>query len=290
MPSAGGGGAVSGFLWPPINPHAAKQTRIDQGVDYVSSAPYVAVADGTVVHIDPNFYNGTPAVYVKLDKPVSVNGRTYGAVYSSETRSLVTVGQRVKAGQAITAPGNGEIGFAQKFGVGWLPAAHYSFTGENQTQAGGDFASAVAAAVFTSGGGPDQTPGTTTTVSGPSGTTTSSGPPVSGGLIGALDSIAKAFEFLVSIRFLEVLGGAILPMIGLYLLARNVGLAQTPELANLPGAHLSDQAAAEMQFSPGRASYRRPSRRSSDLSEAGERRAAIRKRAEGAEPSNDIPF
>jgi Transglycosylase SLT domain len=36
--------------------------RVDQGVDITSYLPYAALASGTVVYIDPNFWQGTPAV------------------------------------------------------------------------------------------------------------------------------------------------------------------------------------------------------------------------------------
>lgn len=118
---------------------AGRIARIDQGVDYDSDLPFVAIASGTVVHIDPNFYNGTPAVYIKLDHPVTVNGRTYDAVYYSETKALVKVGQHVKAGEVISGPGAAEIGFASDSSGYWLPAAHGTYKEGMQTVPGHDF-------------------------------------------------------------------------------------------------------------------------------------------------------
>lgn len=115
--------------------------RIDQGVDYVSSRPYQALAAGTVVYIDPNFWQGTPAVYEKLDTPVTVNGRTYDEIFYSETQALVHLGQRVVPGQAVIGPGAAELGFAQ----GNLPAAHAVYHEGDQTTAGHDFFSYVSA-------------------------------------------------------------------------------------------------------------------------------------------------
>jgi hypothetical protein len=109
--------------------------RIDQGVDYTSSSPYTALAAGTVVYIDPNFWQGTPAVYEKLDTPIVVNGRSYDEIYYSETPALVHTGQRLVPGQPVTAPGNAEIGFA----YGNLPAAHAIYHEGDATQAGHDF-------------------------------------------------------------------------------------------------------------------------------------------------------
>ncbi|HJU36173.1 MAG TPA: lytic murein transglycosylase [Gaiellaceae bacterium] len=109
--------------------------RIDQGVDYVSSTPYQAFASGTVVHIDPNFWQGTPAVYEKLDSPISVGGHVYDEIYYAETPSLVHTGQRLLPGQAVIGPGAAEIGFAKDE----LPAAHSIYHEGDQTPAGHDF-------------------------------------------------------------------------------------------------------------------------------------------------------
>ncbi len=109
--------------------------RIDQGVDLTSSNPYPALASGKVVHIDPNFWRGTPAVYEKLDYPITVGGRTYDEIYYSETAALVHAGQRLSAGQPVIAAGSAEIGF----GSGYLPAAHGLYHEGVPTQAGSDF-------------------------------------------------------------------------------------------------------------------------------------------------------
>ena len=109
--------------------------RIDQGVDITSATPFAAMASGTVVHIDPNFYRGTPSVYEKLDQPITISGRTYDEIYYAETPALVHVGQRVFAGQPVIAAGSAEIGFAR----GELPAAHSTYREGDATQAGNDF-------------------------------------------------------------------------------------------------------------------------------------------------------
>jgi hypothetical protein len=115
--------------------------RVDQGVDYTSSTPYTALASGTVVYIDPNFWEGTPSVYERLDTPVMVNGRSYDEIYYAETAALVHTGERLAPGQAVTGPGSAEIGFA----VGNLPAAHSVYHEGDATQAGHDFYSWVTA-------------------------------------------------------------------------------------------------------------------------------------------------
>jgi hypothetical protein len=109
--------------------------RIDQGVDISSDRPYPALAAGTVVHVDPNFWQGTPAVYEKLDVPIVVGGRSYDEIYYSETQALVHEGQRLVAGEPVIAPGSAEIGFARKD----LPAAHGAYHEGQATAAGLDF-------------------------------------------------------------------------------------------------------------------------------------------------------
>ena len=109
--------------------------RIDQGVDYVSGHPYPAFASGTVVHIDRNFWQGTPAVYEKLDTPIVVNGRSYDEIYYAETPALVHVGQHLFPGQSVIGPGAAEVGFAS----GDLPSAHSTYHEGDATRAGRDF-------------------------------------------------------------------------------------------------------------------------------------------------------
>jgi len=89
--------------------------RIDQGVDYDAPAPCVAVYSGTVSHVSPvgSFAGGTgQAVYITLDKAVTVNGHTYSQVYYAERAPLVQQGSSVFAGQAVMASGTNELGFA----------------------------------------------------------------------------------------------------------------------------------------------------------------------------------
>jgi hypothetical protein len=109
--------------------------RVDQGVDLTSSHPYPALAAGTVVYIDPNFWQGTPAVYEKLDAPIVVGGHSYDEIYYSETQALVQVGQRLVPGQPVIGAGSAEIGFAS----GHLPAAHAIYREGYDTPAGHDF-------------------------------------------------------------------------------------------------------------------------------------------------------
>jgi hypothetical protein len=109
--------------------------RTDQGVDMSAYVPYAALAPGRVVYVDPNFWQGTPAVYEQLDQPITVGGRSYDEIYYSETQALVHVGQRLAVGQPVIAAGSAEIGFAR----GNLPAAHGTYHEGSPTQAGLDF-------------------------------------------------------------------------------------------------------------------------------------------------------
>lgn len=91
--------------------------RVDQGVDWSQAEPYVAIADGKVTAISRGWHGGTGiGVYITLDHPITVNGRTYDQVYYAELRPLVKVGQRVHAGEAVVAGGAGELGFAHNNG------------------------------------------------------------------------------------------------------------------------------------------------------------------------------
>lgn len=105
------GGVVS-----PIGKNASFE-RVDQGVDWMQAEPYVAVANGRVTAITRGWHGGTGiGVYITLDHPITVNGRTYSQVYYAELRPLVKVGQRVRAGQPVVAGGAGELGFAANNG------------------------------------------------------------------------------------------------------------------------------------------------------------------------------
>ncbi len=105
------------------------------------------------------------------------------------------------------------------------------------------------------------------------------------------------------LRALEIVGGGLILMLGLYLLARQVGLGS--EAPAPPGADEAEERAEELRrtFSeaPGIDTHRPEYRRSTegvkrdvvkhDVSEAGERRAARRKRITEARPApDDIPF
>jgi hypothetical protein len=117
---------------------SAIYARIDQGVDYSQSQPYTALGTGIVEDISTGWQGGTgQAVYVKLNKPVVVNGRTYYEYYVAETTPLVKKGDRVRVGQQIAKGGAAELGFL----IGGQPTklvGGYG-SGTKPTQAGKDF-------------------------------------------------------------------------------------------------------------------------------------------------------
>jgi len=183
---------------------SAQFERVDQGVDYLQSSPYRAVAAGTITHTSPpgSWAGGTgEAVYEHLDQPVTVDGRTYSDVYYAEEHPLVQQGQRVRAGDPVMEGGGSELGFAR----GTSPAAPLVGglgAGTQATQAGQDFLA------FVRGGGSAQ-PGlppdygapanTMPTARAPSGAVAAPGTlrpprPSSGGVLGFLGSTGDALE------------------------------------------------------------------------------------------------
>ncbi len=228
---------------------------VDQGVDYSASpGDYLfAVASGVVSKISPagSWAGGTgEAAYVTLDTPIVAGGRTYKQVYYAEEHPVVTLGQHVYAGDRVAqfVQDQSEIGFAE----GNEPAApRPAPRPANQwTQAGQDFRDWMTAS---GGAAPPSSPSATT----PQTTT----PDVSGGgiggavksglclgcslpiikdtpicsackaavgaeagAVGAITSIPDALAFLFSYRFLEIVGGGLLLLVGLFLLGRQLGV------------------------------------------------------------------
>ena len=111
-PVPGGGiiGDTSGYSSPITK--SAQFERVDQGVDYSQTTPYKSIGSGIVRQIDTGWAGGTgKAVYIDLDNPVQIGNRKYTGFYTAETNPLVSVGQRVEAGQPIASGGAAEIGF-----------------------------------------------------------------------------------------------------------------------------------------------------------------------------------
>jgi len=112
--------------------------RIDQGVDYSQVEPYVALGAGIVERISTGWAGGTgKAVYVKLNNPITIGGRTYTGYYVAETNPLVQVGQKVRVGQEIASGGAAELGFLINGAP--TPLQGGLGAGTKPTQAGTDF-------------------------------------------------------------------------------------------------------------------------------------------------------
>lgn len=167
------------------------------------------------------------------------------------------------------APGSNEWG-AQVVGYGRIPGLSYKGEPPSVPVAGGSTGGS------SSGGG--------------GGGGFGSGIPVVGGVISGAESTAHFFGELLDphfwLRALEVVGGFLILFLGLYLLSRQAGLGGVPEP---PTPGLSDQTLADLQRTPGPRKSG-PRRRVHEVSEAADRRRAIRARAARAEPSGDIPF
>jgi hypothetical protein len=147
----------------------------------------------------------------------------------------------------------------------------------------------------------------TTTPAGPGGAQPGSGGgglggivtdiPVIGPVIGAVDSVGTFLKYIASVRFVELLGGIALVAIGLFILAR--ALLQTAPVkiagatvGNFTQASAASSSQGSLETAPRRVQRRvgfesnTPSRRS----QGQERRAAVRRAAARAEPSEEIPF
>lgn len=134
--STGTVGPTQGYA-SPVGP-GYQYARIDQGVDVAQSNNYLALGAGVVERIATGWAGGTgQAVYVRLNKPVVVNGTTYNGYYVAEVAPLVKQGQRVQTGQPIAKGGSAELGFL----INGEPTPLQGGLGaETQpTQAGNDF-------------------------------------------------------------------------------------------------------------------------------------------------------
>jgi hypothetical protein len=120
-------------------PSDAPLGRTDAGVDYlkVYHGPIYAIADCVVRRIHQpgdQAWGGLGAIYMDLDSPISIHGRSYSRWYTAEHGHIedgVAVGAKVKAGQkiAFTKSGWQETGFL----------ADQDLNSKVPTQAGEDF-------------------------------------------------------------------------------------------------------------------------------------------------------
>lgn len=120
-------------------PADAPLGRVDAGVDYLRPyhGPIYAIADCVVTKIhepgDPA-WGGLGAIYMDLESPIAVHGRSYTKWYTAEHGHIedgIAVGCRVQAGRqiAFTKSGWQETGFL----------AGQDLNSHEPTQAGRDF-------------------------------------------------------------------------------------------------------------------------------------------------------
>lgn len=106
---------VSGFSWR-ISPISG-QLLLHEGVDMAGPAgtPIHAVADGTVIEVDENSRSGAYVVIEHADESGTLYRSAYLHQYMNEI--LVSVGDKITAGQTIGAVGNN----------GWSTGPHLHF-------------------------------------------------------------------------------------------------------------------------------------------------------------------
>jgi hypothetical protein len=232
---------------------------VDQGVDFSGQGVIPALAPGRVTDVGKvSIIEGGTYPYVIYRLGAGPYKGQYVYLMESFTPT-VHVGEHVKAGQAIGVRRSGknpgpdvgiEIGF-NKQAKGINPVAPLYPNPHSPKAAGETMAryisnlngsSTVTAKPPSSGGGvlgglesaatdlykANPVNVETTLLGGAVGG--ASHIPVVGGIFGEIQSANDAFKFLFSIRGLQTIGGGIIFLMGLYLLARQVGLA-----ANAPG-------------------------------------------------------
>lgn len=186
-------------------------------------------------------------------------------------------GQRVKVARFDPqAPGTNEWG-AEVVGYGRVPGLSYKGEPTSGSSGGGG-----------SGWG---TVGTVVTdATNPVGALVGVATGGAGGVVHGAESVASLFGHLLDphfwLRALEVVGGFLFLMLGLYLLTRQTGVGGVPE----PPTPLSSGTVAALQRPPGGQPRRRRTVSHELPTDASVRRQAIRERAARAEPSTDIPF
>lgn len=292
---------------------------VDQGVDYRGAGVIPALDPIVVTSVRRvSIIEGGSWPLVGFRYTAGPHKGRFGYVMENFTPK-VKVGQHLKRGQPIGIAGGSypyvELGFASgPEGAPLAPLGRdpHAPTGPGQAMLA-YIQSRAGAQVQPSGGSGGAGGGGGGGVTGAIGSATGA---VTGAIGSAAHDVAAPFESIAStgesvasflgkitdphfwLRGLEILGGIILLLLGLYLLARNVGLAPEPQqLAEVApvgrAAKLSDSAAAEMQFSSGRAARPRQRRRRSvePLDRAADRsmRETRRARLAAAEPG-EIPF
>lgn len=258
---------------------------VDQGVDFTGAGVIPALDPGVVTWV------GRGTIIEGGSYPVVVYHLTGGPhkgryVYVAENFTpTVRVGQQLKRGQPVGRAAGQSPYIEQGFNssaTGWNPVAPLGSDPHAPTGPGKAMAAYIGERIgspLTPSGpkppGP-RGPGFGNYPTDPQATltgnaTAQAGAAVAGAVGQAAHQIAHPFEAIASflgkltdpgfwLRALELVGGILLVLIGLYLLARQVGLAQPVQDigSKLPGAQLSEEAASAFQVSPGTRSESAP--------------------------------
>ncbi len=248
----------------------------DQGVDFVGSGQIPSLGSAVVTSIGTaHIIEGGSYPYVVYQlKSGPYKGKF---VYTMESfNPHVHVGQHLRFGQSIGyATGNGvgiETGFNQD-GASLNPVAPLYPNPHSAKPAGavmwkyiqgliGAAPKVTNPAPVSSGSSPPSSGGTGSSSGGSGGSgvlgsigsaavdTLFGGIPVvegvgaAGGVTSTISSVGDAIKFIFSVRFLEVLGGGILVLMGIYLLARQVGLPSVTTAAKLVPGPVGEAASA----------------------------------------------
>jgi hypothetical protein len=119
---------------------SAKIGRTDQGVDYnlKPGEPIRAIGKAKILHIDPNFYQGEPAIYYEL-----LEGKDKGKIIyvAEEIDKLAKVGSTVAAGSPVAYYAPSGTGVEEGFGAANAlePLGHAGYTEGQETAAGKSF-------------------------------------------------------------------------------------------------------------------------------------------------------
>lgn len=205
---------------------AASFAGVDQGIDFTGGpANIYALADGVVERVQASG-SGWPGEGALVTYKLTSGPYAGNHVYIAEDfQPRVKVGAKVKQGQLLgVATGSGkapgiEVGWADASGS---PVAPLQPNPHSPKPEGEDFNNIVQT-LSQSGGSGLNVGAIVAPIPGV-------GPVVAavdavGGIGSTLDSIPKLIKFVTSWRFVEVVGGFFLLLVGLYLLGRQFGAA-----------------------------------------------------------------
>lgn len=209
--------------------NGAQYAGVDQGVDFTGAFDVYAIADAVVTRVVRGG-SGWPGEGAVVNYRITSGPRAGSYVYVAEDfapAASLRVGQAVKKGQTIgRATGSGkapgiEIGWAQPSGIPTAPLPPPRPANQQTTQ-GFDFFHFITGSAVEGGGGPTgadvnaaarHIPGVAQTES----------------VIGAVDTVGKFLGRVTDpayiLRGLQIVAGAVLVLVGVVLLTRQVALA-----------------------------------------------------------------